>query len=219
MSELVGYELKDGVAWLSLDDGKANALSLAMSTAIGAALDRAAAEAKVVVLRGRPGILGGGFDLKVIRGGDMAARAAMVELGMALISRLYLHPQPVVIACTGHAVAAGALMLLTGDIRIGLKGAFRIGLNETSIGLSLPPAGVELARDRLVPGALVEATLGARLYGPDEAVAAGYLDRAVFIAEFDKVVAEAAARCLALDGAAYAGTKARLRGTFTARCK
>ena len=83
MSELVGYELKDGVAWLSLDDGKANALSLAMSTAIGAALDRAAAEAKVVVLRGRPGILGGGFDLKVIRGGDMAARAAMVEGGAA----------------------------------------------------------------------------------------------------------------------------------------
>lgn len=218
MGELVGYELRDGVAWLSLDDGKANALSLAMSRAIGAALDRAAAEAKVVVLRGRPGILGGGFDLKVIRGGDMAARAAMVEAGMALISRLYLHPQPLVIACTGHAVAAGALTLLTGDIRIGLKGAFRIGLNETAIGLTLPPAGVELARDRLVPGALVEATLGARLYGPDEAVAAGYLDRAVFVAEFDKVVGEAAARCLALDGAAYAGTKARLRGTFPARC-
>ena len=138
---------------------------------------------------------------------------------MALISRLYLHPQPLVIACTGHAVAAGALTLLTGDIRIGLKGAFRIGLNETSIGLSLPPAGVELARDRLVPGALVEATLGAKLYGPDEAVAAGYLDRAVFVAEFDKVVAEAAARCFALDGAAYAGTKARLRGTFSERCK
>lgn len=219
MGELVGYELKDGVAWLSLDDGKANALSLAMSQAIGAALDRAAGEAKVVVLRGRPGILGGGFDLKVIRGGDMAARAAMVESGMALISRLYLHPQPLVIACTGHAVAAGALTLLTGDIRIGLKGAFRIGLNETSIGLTLPPAGVELARDRLVPGALVEATLGAQLYGPDEAVAAGYLDRAVHVAEFDSVVARAASDCLKLDGAAYAGTKARLRGTFAARCR
>jgi enoyl-CoA hydratase len=218
MGELVGYELKDGVAWLTLDDGKANALSFAMSQAIGAALDRAASEAKVVVLRGRPGFLGGGFDLKVIRGGDAAARAAMVESGMALISRLYLLPQPLVIACTGHAVAAGALTLLTGDIRIGLKGAFRIGLNETSIGLSLPPAGVELARDRLVPGALVEATLGARLYSPDEALAAGYLDRAVYVAEFDSVVAQAVQACLKLDGTAYAATKARLRGTFRARC-
>jgi enoyl-CoA hydratase len=142
----------------------------------------------------------------------------MVESGMALISRLYLHPQPLVIACTGHAVAAGALTLLTGDIRIGLKGAFRIGLNETSIGLSLPPAGVELARDRLVPGALVEATLGARLYSPDEALAAGYLDRAVYVAEFDSVVAQAVQACLKLDGTAYAATKARLRGTFRARC-
>lgn len=211
MAELVGYALRGGVATLSMDDGKANALSLPMAQAIGAGLDRALAEARVVLLRGRPGVLCGGFDLKVIRGGDPAARAAMVEAGMALLERIYRHPQPVLIACTGHAVAAGGLMLLAGDVRIGLRGAFRLGLNETAIGLSLPAFGVELARARLLPTALAAATLGARLYGPDDAAAVGYLDAVADADGFDAAVAEAVAGALALDPVAYAATKARLR--------
>ena len=92
MSELVGYELKDGVAWLSLDDGKANALSLAMSTAIGAALDRAASPAKVVVLRGRPGMLGGGLDRKVSRGVDSDGGVAVGGGGGGGILRIQRQP-------------------------------------------------------------------------------------------------------------------------------
>lgn len=219
MAEIVGFELRDDVAWLTLDDGKANALSLAMSQAIGAGLDRAAAEARVVVLRGRPGVLCGGFDLKVIRGGDTAARAAMVDAGMALLERMYLHPQPLVMACTGHAVAAGGLMLLAADVRIGLVGDFRVGLNETSIGLALPTFGVEMARDRLVPTALSEAVLQARLYSPEDAARVGYLDQAVREAAFDGVVARVVQGLLKLNGAAFATTKQRLRGASVVRAR
>lgn len=213
----VTYNLQDQIATLTLDDGKANALSLAMSQAIAAALDRAASEARVVVLRGRPGVLCGGFDLKVIRAGDAAARTAMTEAGMALLGRLYLVPQPLVIACTGHAVAAGGLMLLTADVRIGLRGEFRLGLNEIAIGLSLPQLGLELARDRLIPGALSESTLRARLYGPDDAARVGYLDRAEDAAGFEAAIAAAAAELRALDPTAYATTKQRLRTATLAR--
>lgn len=211
MVDLVDYALRDGVATLSMDDGKANALSLPMALAIGAGLDRALDEARVVLLRGRPGVLCGGFDLKVIRGGDPAARAAMVDAGMTLLERIYRHPQPVLIACTGHAVAAGGLMLLAGDVRIGVRGAFRLGLNETAIGLSLPEFGVVLARARLLPTALAAATLGARLYAPEEAAAVGYLDVAAEPDGFEAAVAGAVAAALALDPVAYAATKARLR--------
>ena len=147
MTEVVSFALRDGIATMTMDDGKANALSLAMSQALDAGLDRAAKEAKVIVIRGRPGVLCGGFDLKVIRGNDPAQSAAMREAGMQLMTRLYLLPQPVIFACTGHSVAAGGLLLLTGDIRIGLRGEFRIGLNEVGIGLALPQTGIELARD------------------------------------------------------------------------
>ena len=211
MTDLVSFDLHDGVATLTMDDGKANALSLAMAQAIGAGLDRAVAEAKIVVIRGRPGVLCGGFDLKVIRGGDAAQRAAMTDAGMALLARLYLHPQPLIIACTGHSVAAGGLMLLTGDIRIGVRGAFRIGLNETAIGLSLPHLGIELARDRLAPARLTESVMRATLYSPDDAAEAGYLDKAVDPDGFDAAIAEAIQGLRALDGVAYAATKQRLR--------
>lgn len=211
MDELISFDLHDGVATLTLDDGKANALSLGMARAIAAGLDRAATEAKIVVIRGRPGVLCGGFDLKVIRGGDAAQRSAMTDAGMALLARLYLLPQPLVFACTGHAVAAGGLMLLTGDIRIGVRGAFRIGLNETAIGLSLPHLGIELARDRLAPSALTQSVIRATLYTPDEAVVAGYLDDAIDAEAFDAAIIQAAQGLLALDATAYAATKRRLR--------
>ncbi len=211
MQDLLTYALQNTTATLTLDDGKANALSQPMSQAIDAALDRSAAEARVVVLRGRPGVLCGGFDLKVIRAADPAARTAMVDAGMALLARLYLLPQPLVIACTGHAVAAGGLMLLTADIRIGLRGDFRLGLNETAIGLSLPQAGIELARDRLIPTALTEATLRARLYTPDDAARVGYLDAAEDPASFDAAVTRAAEELSRLEPTAFATTKQRLR--------
>lgn len=206
----VTTSIADGVATITLDDGKANALSQPMAEAIGAALDQAEA-ARAIVLRGRPGVLCGGFDLKVIRGGTPADRTAMTRAGYHLLARLYLLPQPLVIACTGHAVAAGALMLLTGDVRIGLRGDFRIGLNETAIGLALPQIGIELARERLTQAALPQATIAARLYAPDDALAAGYLDQVADPAALDATIAAALDPLLRLDASAYAATKRRLR--------
>ena len=211
MTQIVSFALHDGVATLTMDDGKANALSLAMSQALDAGLDRAAKEAKVVVIRGRAGVLCGGFDLKVIRGNDAAQSTAMREAGLRLLARLYMLPQPLIFACTGHSVAAGGLLLLTGDIRIGVRGEFRIGLNEVAIGLALPQTGIELARDRLSAAALTEAVVLARLYNPDDAARAGYLDLAVDAAAFDATITQKAQELLKLDPVAFATTKRRLR--------
>jgi enoyl-CoA hydratase len=211
MTEVVSFAQHDGVATLTMDDGKANALSLAMSQALEAGLDRAAKEARVVVIRGRPGVLCGGFDLKVIRGDDDAQRKAMRDAGMRLFARLYLLPQPLIFACTGHSVAAGGVLLLTGDVRIGLRGGFRIGLNEVGIGLTLPQTAIELARDRLSAAALTEAVALGRLYNPDGAVGAGYLDAAVDAGAFDATIAQQAQELLKLDPATFAATKQRLR--------
>jgi len=213
MADLVQYALADGVATLTMDDGKANALSLAMSTGLSRGLDRAEREARVVVITGRSGIFCGGFDLRVIRGDDEQARVAMRDAGYALFRRLYLHPMPIVIACTGHAVAAGGIILLTADVRIGITGDFKIGLNEVGIGLPLPYIGLELARDRLTPTAMTAAMLESRLYDPAAACAAGYLDMAVAPADLGEAVRARAQSLQALDAAAFAETKRRLRQT------
>src|SRR5713101_2236105 len=132
--EIVRYRLEEKVAVIEMDDGKVNAISHSVIEA----LDRAEREAKAIVLSGRAGRFSGGFDLGVMRGGAEQARA-LVGKGAELALRLYGFSLPVVIACTGHAIAMGAVLLLSGDTRLGAEGDFKIGLNEVSIGLALPP--------------------------------------------------------------------------------
>ncbi len=212
MSDILTYSFANDIATLAMDDGKANAMAPAMSAAINDGLDKAAADgAKAVVIRGREGLLCGGFDLKIIRGDDDDLKAKMRGAGMGLLERLYLSPIPIVFAVTGHAVAMGALLLFSGDYRVGLRGDFRIGLNETGIGLSLPVTGLELARDRLAPQVLGEATINATLYSPDEANGIGYLDEVADASDFDARVQAAAERLAALDSAAFSLTKSKVR--------
>jgi len=207
---LVSLELHDDVALLRMDDGKANALSPEMLDALDAALGRAEREAKAVVLAGRPGRFCAGFDLRHMMAGPESARA-LVTRGADVLMRAYAHPQPLVIACTGHALAGGALVVLTGDHRVGAAGEFKIGLNEVAIGMPLPILAIEMARDRLDPRKLTEATLLARQYAPEAALAAGYLDELV---EPERVVPRAleeAKRLSTLGSFPFSATKRALR--------
>jgi enoyl-CoA hydratase len=210
-SDLVTYSLEDKVAVVTMDDGKANALSQQMIDALLAALTRAEQEAGAMVLAGRADRFCAGFDLRVMMSSPQAA-TTLLAAGSALLMRLYGAKLPLVIACTGHALAGGALVVLTGDYRVGAAGAYKLGLNEVSIGLPVPVLAMELARDRLSKRALVHATLLAQIYDPEGALAAGYLDA---LAPADEVLARArteATRLAALPSGAFRATKQRLRG-------
>ena len=210
MSNLVAFELKDKVAVVTMDDGKANALSHAVVEQLNAAIARAEKEAEALVLAGRPGRFCAGFDLKTMMT-SIEAATDLVASGAETYMRLYEAPLPIVAACGGHAMAGGALLLLACDTRVGARGEFKIGLNEVAISLTLPVLAQELARDRLAPQHLVEATLQAKVYEPEGALRVGYFDR---LAEPAEVVAEAlkeARRLSQLPRLAYANTKKRLR--------
>jgi enoyl-CoA hydratase len=210
-NETVRVEHIGDVTVVTFDDGKANALSHDAIRAITAALDAAAGDAKAVVLAGRPGRFSAGFDLSVMKGGPDDVRA-LVRAGADLALRLYTFPRPVVLAATGHALAAGAILLMSGDVRIGAEGAFKIGLNEVSIGMPVPHFAVELARDRLSRRHLTSATLLAAVYDPQGARDAGYLDAVVAP---ESVVAAAVERATALAATlstpAFEATRATLR--------
>lgn len=205
----VGYEQHEGVGIVRMDDGKVNALSNDMLGELQAALDRAEKEATALVLTGREERLSGGFDLKVMQQGAEAARD-MVRGGAELALRMAEFPVPVVVACNGHAIAMGAILLCAADLRIGVAGDFKIGLNEVAIGLTLPTFGVEFARQRLSKRHFHRAATLAELYDPAGALDAGFLDRTVPAADL-QVQALAAAQTLSqLPSQAFRGTRARV---------
>lgn len=199
---------------VQLDDGKANALSREVIAAVIEAVRGAEADDAIgaVVLAGRPGRFSGGFDLSVMGSGDMNAIIELVADGGELVHTLYGGNVPVVAACTGHAVAAGALMLLGSDVRIGAEGDFKIGLNEVAIGLTLPNWALTIAEVRIGRRHLQRAIANARLTGPTDAVDVGFLDHVVPGEDLlTTAVAEAAALAATLDPGAYRRTMGGFR--------
>jgi enoyl-CoA hydratase len=210
MGALVSYQLDDSVATITMDDGKVNVLSLAMLTELGAALGRAAADRAVVVLTGREGVFSAGFDLPVLRAGGTEA-ADLLRAGFDLAARLLAFPTPVLVACPGHAVAMGAFLVLSGDYRFGASGPYKLTANEVAIGITMPRAAVEICRQRLTPACFNRAVVIAEVFLPEEAAAAGFLDRVVPAAQLATAAAGAAAELARLDLDAHAATKLRAR--------
>ncbi|MBT2338974.1 MULTISPECIES: crotonase/enoyl-CoA hydratase family protein [Pseudomonas] len=210
MSDLIAYHFEDGIATLTLNNGKVNAISPDVIVAFNAALDQATADRAVVIITGQPGILSGGYDLKVMTAGPQQA-VSLVTAGSTLARRLLSHPFPVVVACPGHAVAKGAFLLLSADYRIGVDGPFSIGLNEVQIGMTMHHAGIELARDRLRKSAFHRSVINAEMFNPQDAVGAGFLDKVVSAEELQGAALEAARQLKKLNMSAHKNTKLKVR--------
>ncbi|HET8849042.1 MAG TPA: crotonase/enoyl-CoA hydratase family protein [Marinobacter sp.] len=178
MTELVSYELNDGIATIALNNGKANALGHEVFEALNAALDQAEQDKALVILTGQPGMFSGGYDLKQMQKGIREAMA-LVKVGSTLTRRLAAFPLPVIAACPGHAIAKGAFLLLSVDYRIGVEGSFKLGLNEVAIGMTMHHAGIEIARHRMPAPYFYRSVVNAEIFNPQTAVSAGFLDEVV----------------------------------------
>lgn len=211
----VTTERRGDVLVIHLDDGRANAVTHELVDAVTEAVRSAEADpdVKALVLHGREGRFSGGFDLGVMRSGDNQAVADLASAGGLLVHTLYGARLPVVVACTGHAIAMGAMLLMGGDVRVGADGEFKIGMNELAIGMTLPDWAVTILVERLDRKRLQAALMTARLYDPAGAVGAGYLDEVVppgdVLARALEIAEELAAT---IDLRAYSLTARVLRG-------
>ena len=210
MNNLVTYQIKEHVATITMKNGKVNAISHQVLDELNQAFNQAERAQAVVVLTGQAGMFSGGYDLKVMRDSDSAAMA-LVEKGSTLARRMLSFRYPVLAACNGHAVAKGAFLLLAADYRIGVDGAFKIGLNEVAIGMTMHFGGVELARGRLAPVFFNRSVILAEMVSPQEAVTAGFLDKVVSEAEFASAVQAIAQAMTKLDMKAHHQTKLKAR--------
>lgn len=213
---LVTYQEQDAFSLITLDDGKANALSFAMADALDSALDQGFESGKVIVLAGRPGKFCAGFDLNVM--GKMDADSQrLLRRGADIAGRLAHSKTPVIAAVTGHALAMGALICLSADYRLGCRGAFKLGLNEVAIGMTLPWFGIELAQERVIEAHVHQVVTLARIYDPEGAAEAGILDACCAPEDLMAEAASTAQRFAVLDMPSFAATKARLREGFASR--
>ncbi len=210
MSDLIHYSYNEGIATLTLNNGKVNAISPDMVTAFNSCLDQAEEDRAIVIITGQPGILSGGYDLKVMTSGPENA-FSLVALGSTLTRRMLAHPYPIIIACPGHAIAKGAFLLLSADYRIGAEGAFNIGLNEVLIGMTMHYAGIELAKDRLTKPAFQRSVINGELFNPTDAINAGFLDRVVPAEQLMETALAVATQMKKINMTAHRKTKLKVR--------
>lgn len=210
MSDLVRTASEGGVTTITMDDGKVNALSPAMQQALHDGLDGAEAAGDAVLIAGRAGRFSAGYDLSL--SGDPEAFVNQVKTGFELCERLLGFPHPVVIAATGHTIAGGLFLLLSGDYRLAADGPFKFTANEVAIGLPIPTAAVEICRQRLSPAAFARAIPLAEVFGPDDVVAAGIVERVVPADDLMTAARDVATHLAGLDRSAHQIAKQRVRG-------
>jgi enoyl-CoA hydratase len=212
MTDLATYSRSGAVSTIVLDDGKANVMSLAMLNALHAAFEAAERDKTVTILKARGKHFSGGFDLNVFARGSAEDQYLMVKAGAELALRILSFPTPVIAACQGNAFPMGAFLIMSADHRIAAEGNYRIGMNEVAIGLTVPRFAIEIARQRLTPAYFSRAVMIAEMFGPAEAVTAGFFDRVVAADQLERRAEEAALALSTLNMAAHSATKARARG-------
>lgn len=211
MSGPVTYSRKDAIAVIRMDDGKVNALGPTMQAAINEAIDQADSDnVGALVLTGNERVFSGGFDLKILTSGEVQPAIDMLRGGFELSYRLLSYPKPVVIACTGHAIAMGSFLLSSGDHRVAAH-AYNIQANEVAIGMTIPYAALEIMKLRLTPSAYQQATGLAKTFFGETALAAGFVDEIVLPEMVVSRAEEAAQEFAGLHQHAHAATKLRAR--------
>ena len=101
--------------------------------------------------------------------------------------------------------------MLASDTRFGASGEAKYGLNETAIGMTLPPFGLQIALCRVSKRHQTQAIIQAKLYGVEEAQRVGFLDEVVSAQELEKAAITRATELAELPSKAYAAMKLDVR--------
>jgi enoyl-CoA hydratase len=167
---------RDGaVAILTMESGKANAMSAQMLDALSA-MFRDSSDAKAAVITGNEKIFSAGLDLPSIIDLERGPLTAFMKKFEAVMLQAFELPIPLVAAISGHAIAGGAVLALQADVRIAVdRETLRIGFNEAQLGMGLPAMVVEPLREQVPGPSLTRMVLTGELFGPHEALRLGLL--------------------------------------------
>jgi len=166
-----------------------NALNPALLEAIAEAFQPQALEGiDGIVLSGGPRVFSGGLDVPHMLSLDRAGVTSAWSLFFAAARAVAHCPVPVVAAIAGHSPAGGCVLALCCDYRVMARGPFRIGLNETQVGLAVPDAIQQLMRRVVGPHCAERLLVSGAMVDSERALAMGLVDE---LADLDHVVQRA----------------------------
>ncbi len=212
---MIRTEDHDGIAIVTIEHGKVNALDTELLLALRDAF-ASSSQHRAVVLTGAGRAFSAGIDLRsFIEGGRDHAEAFFHALEGALVTA-FTCPVPVVAAVNGHAIAGGCVLAATADVRVMSAGT--IGLPELQVGVPFPAATIEIMR-HLLGTSLSPIVYGARNYEPDAAAAHGLVDE---VCDPEELIPAARARAEHLASVVpttFAAVKAALRAPAAERIR
>ena len=192
--ELVRYELRDGVAVLTLNNpGRRNALSTelleSLKSYLGAFEDDS--DVRVVVLRSEGPVFSSGHDLNEMVERDEAAYTAVFAVCTQVMEAIRLLPKPVIAQVQGLATAAGCQLVATCDLAVAAESA-SFATPGVQIGLFCTTPGVALARSVATTKKAMEMLLTGAPISSREALEIGLVNRVTPDAELEEQVMELA---------------------------
>jgi enoyl-CoA hydratase len=199
---------EDGVLDILLDDGGPNALRPDVCDALATAV--AERPDAPVLIRGREGMFCAGLDLRWIASHTPEDIGDLLRGLGHLLMTLWTHPRPVVMAVTGHAIAAGTLLAMAGDHIVAAEGGVW-GLNETTNDMEIPHYGIDIASARLAPRDRDVLLIPGERIDAARAVTVGMADVLAAPGSVVSQAEERLAQLASLPPRAYAGNKLRLR--------
>lgn len=210
----IGLRRQAGIALLTLQRGKVNALNEAVVEELISRLEDLETDrsAKGVVLTGRGKFFSFGLDVPELYHLTRQEFTRFVERFTALYTAIYGFPKPVVAALNGHAIAGGCMLALACDRRLMAAGKGKIGLNEITFGSSVFAGSVEMLRACVGERNAERVLFSGEMFGGDAALELGLVDRVVSADGLSRAALEEAGRLAAGDGVAFGAMRRMLRG-------
>lgn len=210
---MIDMKLDDGIAVITMDHGKANALDIEFCQAMAALFLKlqSMAEVKAVILTGQGKMFSAGVDLKRLSAGGADYVLRFLPALHALYEAVFFFPKPVIAAINGHAIAGGAVLAACADRRVMAAESGRIGITELQVGVPFPALAFEIVRFAVPSRYLAEFTLGAGTYATAEALQKGWVDEVVDGWELKSRAMRLAKLHAAMSPEAFAQTKTQIR--------
>ena len=149
---LVHYEVREGVAYFTLDFPPANCYTHEMMRQLDESILRARfdKDVHVIVLRGRgEKFFCAGADINMLKGADPVFKYFFCLHANETLNRLEQTPKLVIAALQGHTVGGGLEIAMAADVRLAKKGSGKVGLPEVTLGV-LPGTGGTQRLSRIV---------------------------------------------------------------------